>query len=57
MNMCVCILEIIWLIMMKMKIEMKNKLHRYNIKKSKSMHGHRYSKYKKLSQYDEDFMY
>ena len=42
---------------MKMKIEMKNKLHRYNIKKSKTMHGHRYSKYKKLSQYDEDFMY
>ena len=40
-----------------MKIEMKNKLHRYNIKKSKSMHGHRYSKCKKLSQYDEDFMY
>ena len=45
--MYVFIFEIMQLIMMKMKVEMKHRSHRCNIKRSKSRHKRRYSKYKK----------
>ena len=47
-NKCVCIHEIIWKsITMKMKMNMKNRSHRYDINRTRSRNGHRYSKYKK----------
>ena len=44
---CVCIHEIIRLIIMKMKIKMKNRSHRYNINKPKSSYGYKYREYEK----------
>ena len=46
-NKCPCIHEILRLIIMKMKMKMKNISHRYNINRPWSRHGHKYSKYKK----------
>ena len=46
-NKCVCIHEIIRLIIMKMKMKMKNRSYRYDMNKHRSRHGHKYSKYKK----------
>ena len=43
----VCNHEIIRVIMMKMKMKMKNGSHRYDKIRPKSRHGHKYSKYKK----------
>ena len=40
---CVCIHEIKRLIIMKMKIRMETRSHRYDINR----HGHKFSKYKK----------
>ena len=45
-NTCVCIHEIIRFIIMKMRIKMKNRSHRYDIKRLSSRHGHKYSRYK-----------
>ena len=47
-NKCVCIHEIVQLIIMKMKMEMKKKSHKYDIIRPRSRHGHKYSKYKKF---------
>ena len=44
---CVYFHEIIQLIIMKMKIKIINRSHRYDINRPRSRHGHRYSKYKK----------
>ena len=44
---CVCIHEIIQLIIMKMKMKMKKRSHRYDINRPSSGHAHKYSKYKK----------
>ena len=44
-NKCVCIHEIIGLIKMKMKMNMKNRLYRYDINGLRSRQGHKYSKY------------
>ena len=44
-NKCVCIHEIIRLIIMKMKMKMKNRSHRYVINRPRSRHGRKYSKY------------
>ena len=49
-NECVCIHEILRLIIMKMKMKMKNGSHRYDINR----HGHKYSEYKK---YDDAYKY
>ena len=38
---------------MKMKIKMKNRSLRYEISKRSSRHGDKYSKYKKVLQYDD----
>ena len=44
-NKCVCINEIIRLIIMKMKMEIKNISHRYDINRPRSRRGHKYSKH------------
>ena len=36
-------------------MKMKNGSHRYDISRSRSRHGHNYSKYK-VSQYDDAYM-
>ena len=46
-NKYVCIHEIIRLIIMKMKMKIKNGSHRYDINRPRSRHEHKYSKYKK----------
>ena len=43
----VCLHEIIRLIIMKMKRQMKNRTHRYDINRPRPKHGHKYGKYKK----------
>ena len=48
-NKCVCIHEIIRLIIMKIKIKMKNRSHRHEINRPRPRHGHRYSKYRKCN--------
>ena len=35
------------LIIMKLKMTMKNRLHRYDLNRPRSRHGHKYNKYKK----------
>ena len=44
-NKCVCFNEIIWLIIMEMMLKMKNRLHRYDINRTRSRYGHKYSIY------------
>ena len=68
-NKCVCIHEIIRLIIMKMEKKKKNGSHRFDIIRSRSRHGNKYSKYKnclimikviltkKVSHYDNAYMY
>ena len=46
-NMYICIHKIIRLILMKTKIKMKNRLHRYGINRPRSRHLQKYSKCKK----------
>ena len=43
---CVCINEIIRLIIIKMKMKMKNRSHRYDRNTPRSRHGYKYSEYK-----------
>ena len=38
-------------------MKMKNISHRCNIKRPRSRHGHKYSKYIRVSQYHDDSMY
>ena len=45
----ICIYEIMQLIIMKMEMKVKNRSHRYDINRPKFRHGHKYSKYKKVS--------
>ena len=45
-NKCVCIREIMQLIIMQIKMKMKNISHRYNINRPRSRNEHKYSKYK-----------
>ena len=45
--MYVCIHEITYLIIMKMKMNTENRSHRYDIKRLTPRHGHRYSRYEK----------
>ena len=46
-NKCVCIHDIIRLIIMKMKMKTNKRSHRYDINIPRSRHGHKYGKYKK----------
>ena len=46
-NKCVCVHEIIGLVTMKMKVNMKNRPHRYDINRPRSRQGYKCSKYKK----------
>ena len=42
---------------MKIKMKKKNRLNKYNISRPRSRHGHKYGKCKKVSQYDDAYMY
>ena len=42
----VCLNEVAWLMTMKMRLEMKNWSHRYDINWPRPSHGHKYTKYK-----------
>ena len=46
-NKCFCIHEIKWLIMMEMKMKMKNRSHRHDIKRPTSKHAYKHSTSKK----------
>ena len=54
-NKCVCFYETMWLIIMKMRVKMKNRSHRNNIHKTRLTHGFEYTKYK-ISQYDDGYV-
>ena len=41
-----CFNEMVRLILMKMRLKMKNRLHEYDINKPRRRHGHKYAKYK-----------
>ena len=41
-----CFNEIIWLIIMKMRLKMKNGSHKYSINRNRSRHGHKCNKHK-----------
>ena len=43
------------LIIMKMKMKIKNRSHRFDMNSPRSRHGHKYNKYK-VSQYDDAYM-
>ena len=45
-NKCVCFNGILWLIIMKRRMKMKNKSHRSSINRNRSRHVHKYTKYK-----------
>ena len=45
-NRYVCLNEVIWLMAMKTRLKMKNRLHRYNINRPRPKHGHKCTKYK-----------
>ena len=42
---CVCFNDIIWLIIMKMRLKMKIGSHRYDINRTRPRHEHKYTKY------------
>ena len=42
---------------MKMKLNIKNKSQRYDINRLRPRHGHKYTKYKNVSQYSDGYMY
>ena len=54
-NKCVCIHEIIRLIIIKIKMKMENRSCRYDINRPRSRHGHKYSN-KEVSQHDDAYM-
>ena len=43
---CTKMYEVIRLMEMKMRVKMKNILHRYDLKRPRSRNGHKYTKYK-----------
>ena len=45
-NMYVYLNEVIWLMTMKMRLNMKNRSSRYDINRNRCRHGHKYTKYK-----------
>ena len=55
-NKYVCIHETMRLIIMKIKIKMKNRSHRYDISRPRFREGQNYSKCK-VSQYGEAYVY
>ena len=43
-NKCVCFSNVMWLMAMKMRLEMKNKSQRYDTNSPRSRHGPKYTK-------------
>ena len=56
-NKRVCIHKIIQLIIMKIKIKMKSRSHKYDTNRPKSWNAQKYSKERKRSYYDDAYMY
>ena len=56
-NKRVCIHKIIQLIIMKIKIKMKSRSHKYDINRPKSRNAQKYSKERKRCYYDDAYMY
>ena len=56
-NKSVCLIEVTWLVTMKMRLKMKNRSHSYNINRPRPRRGRRYSKYKNMSQHNDVYMY
>ena len=52
-NKCVWFNEIVWSIIMKMKLKVKNGLYKYGKNRTRPRHGHKYTK-SKMSQYEDD---
>ena len=44
-----CVNDVIWLMIIKMRLSMKNKSQRYSLNRSRPRYGHKYTKYKCLS--------
>ena len=44
--MCVCFSEIMWLVITKMRLKIKNGSYSYNINRTNPRDGHKYAKYK-----------
>ena len=57
MKKCICIHEIIRLIVMEIKMKMKNRSHSYEVNRCRPRNRHKYSEYKKMSPYDDAYMY
>ena len=49
--------EVISSMTMKRRLKMKNRSHRYGINRPAVKHGHRYTKYKMVSQYSDGYLY
>ena len=45
-NKCVCVNEIVWSVIMKMALKMKNGSHRHETNRTRPRYGHKYTKYK-----------
>ena len=45
-NKCTCLDEVIWLMTMTMRLKNKNRIHRYDINRSRPRHGRKYTKCK-----------
>ena len=45
-NKYVCLSEVIWLMTMKVRLDMKNRSNRYDINRPRLKHDHKYTKYK-----------
>ena len=45
-NKYVCLNKVVWLMTIKMRLEVKKRSHRYDINRPRLRHGHKYTKYK-----------
>ena len=45
-NKCTCFNDIIWLIIMKIRLKMNNRSHRYDINRTRPRYSYNYTKYK-----------
>ena len=54
-NKCVCFQEIIRLIITEMRVKMKKRSHRYDIKRTRPRHGYEYTTLQNVSQYDDRY--
>ena len=55
-NKCIYFNEIMWIIVMKMKLKMKNVSHRSDINRTSPRHGYEYTKYKMCPNYNDGYV-